>query len=123
MERNDLKWSKLIPLTKEELEKLGKIAGAFRISEKHSDGKFYVIFVGSSSEVKKELLKITSNEYEDASLRSYLSSGKEFAFRYVGGIEDENLRKSIERQMYKQYAPDFNKQEPISPLDVKVNLS
>ncbi len=123
MDRTDLVWSRLIPLTKEELEKLPVVAGAFRISEKSTDGKYYVIFVGSSSDIKGKLLEIISDEYNDLTLKSYLKSGKEFAFRYVGEIDDENLRSAIEKQMYKRYAPGFNKQEPISSLDIRVNLS
>ena len=80
MDRTDLKWSPLTPLTETEIKKLGRTAGAFRISEKSSDGRFYVIFVGSSADIEAELLKIISPSYEQSSFKSYLSSGKEFAF-------------------------------------------
>ena len=125
MESKDLKWSKLIPLNEQEVNKLNeKLAGVFRISEKNKiDGQFYVVFVSSSLNMKADLTKIISHDYSDRPLMSYLRNGNEFAFRYVGGIVEEDLRKAIEKQMYKHYAPMFNKEEPVSPLDVQVNLS
>ena len=108
-----LKWSKLLPLVAEEINKVDGKNGVYRISRKESDDKFYVIFVGSTTDLKFELLE--KNEI-------FLKQGGEFAFRYAE-INDEEEKKSIEKQMYKKYAPEYNSKEPISLIDVKVNLN
>lgn len=114
----NLNWSKLTLLTTEEVNRLNGsiIEGVYRISKKETDGKFYVIFVGSTVDLKKELLSLLSAE------TGFLKQGGEFSFRYAP-INDENKRKAIEKQMYKQYAPPYNAKEPISSLDIKVNLT
>ncbi len=113
----NLVWSKLIPLIGEEINKLNgdTIEGVFRISRKEADGKFYVVFIGSSIDIKKELLSLLAQE------TSFLKQGGDFSFRYAP-IKGELSRKAIEKQMYKQYTPQYSK-EPDSSLDIKVNLN
>ena len=114
-----LQWSKLIPLKKNNIEEYIKedIGGVFRISKKDTDDKFYVVFVGSNSSLKSELIKLVSDKENN-----FLNQNGEFSFRYAP-IKDEETRKAIEKQMYKQYAPEYNPKEPISALEIKVNLS
>ena len=123
MEPSDLKlvWSTLIPYTKEDLEKfkLDGVEGVYRISKKETDGKFYVVLIGSALNLKTELLRIID---ENTPFQMYYTQGGDFSFRFapVGG---EDTRKAVEKQMYKQYAPLFNNAEPNSSLDTKVNLN
>lgn len=119
MDKNDLtlQWSKLInlPINKDEVAKLDIInEGVFRISKKENDGKFYVIYIGSSLNIKEELLKLINE--------NFLGQGGEFAFRYAL-ISGESTRKAIEKQMYKYYAPMYNTTEPESPIVINVNLN
>ena|ERR1700733_10832897 len=108
-----LQWSKLILFSKEEVEKLtDSIEAVFRVSKKEADGKFYVVFVGSTTDLKKELDTLLFKEH--------MKSG-EFSFRYAP-LKDEEMRKSVEKQMYKQYAPKYNIKEPESSLEVRANL-
>lgn len=113
-----LTWSKLILLTEEEVKKLngGTIEGVYRISKKETDGKFYVVFTGSSTDIKNELSSLLSQE------NSFLKQGGEFSFRYAPLLGEGN-RKAVEKKMYKQYTPQYNAEEPVSPLDVDVNLN
>ncbi|MDD5738812.1 MAG: hypothetical protein PHY72_02730 [Candidatus Pacebacteria bacterium] len=112
----NLVWSTLVPLTPEGMDRLnGIVEGVFRISKKESDGKFYVIFIGSATDIKNELSLLLSKE------DSFLKQG-EFSFRYAP-IKGDEKRKAVEKQMYKQYVPQYNPKEPISPLEVKVNLN
>ncbi|MDO8639452.1 MAG: hypothetical protein Q7R53_00865 [bacterium] len=114
----NLVWSTLISLSSEEVDKLngGGIEGVFRISKKESDGKFYVVFIGSASDIKNELSSLLSEE------KGFLKQGGDFAFRYAP-IKSEDKRKAIEKQMFKQYVPRYNSKEPVSPIEVKVNLN
>ena len=113
----NLIWSTLLLLTSEEVNKLngGGIEGVFRISKKEADGKFYVVFIGSASDIKNELNLLLSKE------DGFLKQG-EFSFRYAP-IKGEEKRKAVEKQMYKQYIPQYNPKEPVSTLEVKVNLN
>ncbi|MES2436600.1 MAG: hypothetical protein V4519_01185 [Patescibacteria group bacterium] len=113
-----LQWSKLISLTEDQVDKLPQdIEGAFRISKKEGDDRFYVVFIGSSTDLKKELKKLIAEKKTN-----FLEHNGEFSFRYapVKGVE---IRKAIEKQLYRQYAPEYNSKEPESSLDVKANLN
>jgi len=114
-----LEWSRLLPLTGIEVDKLNYniIEGVYRISKKESDGKFYVIFIGSAIDLKKELLTLISEKETN-----FLKQGGELSFRYAP-VKGEETRKAIEKQMYKQYAPEYNLKEPVGSLDIKVNLN
>ncbi len=121
MDKLDLKWSKLLPLTKEEIDKLdSNIGGVYRFSQKKLDGKYYVFFVGSAGNLKEKLLGHLSNN--NLSVEKYIKQEGDFVFRY-SIIESEDIRKAVEKQMYKHYAPEYNLEEPISPLSLIVNLN
>ena len=111
-----LQWSKLIPFTNDAIKPLlNGIEGVYRISRKEPDDKFYVVFIGSSPDLGDELSKKLSESI-------FIKQDGNFAFRYAS-IKGEEKRKAIEKQMYKQYAPQFNQTEPQSSLDIKVNLN
>jgi hypothetical protein len=116
MEKTTLEWSRLISLRKEEIEKLTILEGVYRLSEKRNDGKFYVVYIGSTMDIKQELLDLLLKKDGN-----FLKQG-EFSFRYAP-VKGESMRKAIEKQMYRQYAPQFNETEPQSVLDIKVNLN
>src|SRR6185503_20475629 len=99
--------------------KLDGVEGVYRVSKKEPDGKFYVVYIGSAPDLKSELLKLIS---ESSPFQTYYSQGGDFSFRYAP-LAGEEMRKAVEKQMYKQYAPRFNSREPISPLEVKANLN
>lgn len=122
MEQLALNWSKLLSLKEDDIKKIENTPAVFRFSKKGSDGKFYVFFVGSTANLKDELSKLISDKNENTSLKVYLAQGGDFSFRYAL-VEDENIRKAVEKQMYKHYAPELNTKEPSSPIEVKVNLS
>lgn len=133
MEKTDLilTWSKLLPLKEEEIEKLGNIGAVFRISKKQPDEKYYVCFVGSTSDLKNELSYIVGlssdgrTNYDKgnyAILKMFITQSGDFSFRYAP-VEDGLMQKAIEKQMYKHYAPEYNLKEPVSNLDVKLNLN
>lgn len=115
-----LKWSRLLPLTNDEISKIdnGVIESVYRVSKKESDGRFYVIFIGSTPDLKKELLELTSKKDIN-----FLKQGGEFSFRYAPVNKGEETRKAIEKQMYKKYAPENNLKKPTSSLEIKVNLN
>ena len=121
MEKTDLilKWSNLRLLTESNIKNfsIDKVEGVYRISKKEDDGKFYVIFIGSTLSLGEELLRLLSD-----SDNNFLKEGGEFAFKYAP-VKREDERKAIEKQMYKQYVPQFNTGEPQSTLDIKVNLN
>ena len=123
MEFLDLKleWSTLIPLVKKGIEelKLDGVGGVYRISKKESDGKFYVVLVGSAKELRAELLKLIS---ENTAFKAFYDIGGDFSFRFAP-LQNEEEQKAVEKQLYKQYAPRFNTEEPSSLIDVKVNLN
>lgn len=122
MPRVDLSWSKLLPLTKTELTKLGNIAGVYRLSKKADDGNYYVFFVGSTENIKDKLNLHMSEEETNTKLRDFLASGGDFSFRYAI-VTDKGQQEAIERQMYKHYLPEFNPSEPNSSLDIEANLN
>ncbi len=96
---------------------LSGVEGVFRISRKELDGKFYVVFIGSSQDLRQELSTLISQKDTN-----FLKPGGDFSFRYAP-LKGDEARKAIEKQMYKQYAPMFNHKEPQSALDIKANLN
>ena len=117
----EINWSKLIPLNKENIEKLPNTGGVYRFSKKEKDGHYYVFFVGSSEDLKERLLSCISDKETNTGLRGYLSLGGDFSFRYAL-VNDKKQQEAIERQMYKHYAPEYNLVEPQCSLDVEANL-
>ncbi len=122
MSNIQLTWSKLIPLTSEQIEKLGDIGGVYRISKKADDGKYYVFFVGSSDALKEKLLIHLSNKETNSGLKEYLQRGGDFKFRYAV-IKEKSIQEAVEKQMYKRYLPEYNPEEPKSDLTIEVNLN
>ncbi len=118
-----LEWSKLLQLTASEVAKIEEKAGVFRISKKNSDGKYYIVFVGSGDNLKSELQGIESGQKGNELLTLILAQEGPFAFKYAV-VEEAKIRKAIEKQMYNHYAPIANQgSEPESNLDIKANLS
>lgn len=122
MAKIEINWSKLIPLTKEEIAKLGDVGGVYRISKKADDEKYYVFFVGSFENIKKKLLLHMSEAETNVRLQKFLSQGGDFVFRYAV-VQEKSIREAIEKQMYKQYIPEYNPEEPKSSLDIEANLN
>ena len=122
MSNIQLTWSKLIPLTGEQIEKLGDVSGVYRISKKSDDGKYYVFFVGGGENIKEKLLSHLSEKETNIRLKSFLKLGGEFVFRYTV-IAEKNIREAIEKQMYRTYQPEYNQEEPKSSLEVEANLN
>ncbi len=118
-----LKWSELLQLTQGEISKLDEKPGVFRISKKNTDGKFYIVFVGSGDNLKSSLQEIQSGKIGNELLTLILAQEGQFAFKYAE-VEDVNIRKAVEKQMYNHYAPIGNQGvEPESILDIRANLS
>lgn len=113
----NIEWSKLLPFKKDAIEKLGlkEVEGVYRISKKKADEKFYVVFIGSAVKLEVDLLELILE-------KDFIKQGGDFSFRYAP-VKGEDVRRAIERQMYRQYAPEYNSKEPESTLDVKVNLN
>jgi len=119
-----LTWSKLLPFGDEYLKNVESSGGVFRISRKDSDGKFYVVYIGGASDMKKTLEDILSGTNTDLPIKPEIDKGEHFAFKYAN-IVDVDTRKAIEKQLYKQYVPKYNIPlgEPTSSLDIKANLN
>ncbi len=112
-----LQWSRLIPFSDGDIKNASvqNVEGVFRISKKEADGKFYVVFVGNAINLQEKLLEILSTA-------EFLKQSAVFSFRYAP-VKGEEVRKAIEKQMYRQYAPKYNPIEPNSPLEIKVNTN
>lgn len=122
MSKIQLTWSKLIPLKNEEIEKLGDIGGVYRISKRADDGSYYVFFVGSADNIKERLLTHLSDGETNSRLKNYLQQTGDFVFRYAV-IEERSIQEAVEKQMYKHYLPEYNLEEPKSPLALEANLN
>jgi hypothetical protein len=114
-----LEWSKLLFLTTNEVENsnIKDVEGVYRISKKETDGKFYVVYVGSTMDLETELKKIISGD--DV---AFTKQGGEFSFRYAP-LKGDDVRKGVEKLMYKYYAPVNNVEEPVSTLIINTNLN
>ena len=119
-----LNWSKLTQLNESEISKLPEKGGVFRLSERNSEGKFIVFFVGKAINLRTELLKIFQSEANDEMLNKYLKvkTGTEIAFKYAPN-DNEETRRSVERQMYQHYLPIMNTQEPEASMEIEANLN
>ena len=122
MARIEINWSKLIPLKEEDIKKIGAVSGVYRLSKKADDGKFYVFFVGSAESIGDALLDHISATESNTRLKQYLSNGGEFVFRYAV-VQEKSVQGAIEKQMYRQYIPEYNPKEPESSLDIEANLN
>jgi len=120
MPKIEIKWSKLLPLKKDEIDKLETFGGVYRLSKKKEDQKYYVFYVGSAEHLKARLLSHINDE-KNARLKQYLIQG-DFSFRYAP-VPDKSIRESIEKQLYKHYLPELNSEEPKSSLDIEANLN
>lgn len=120
----ELKWSKLLGLKEEMLKDIPISGGVFRISRKELDGKYYVIYVSSTSNIKETLLELILRDKDGVPIKSEIDSGKDIKFRFAL-LEEEEIRKAVEKQMFKNYFPKYNLTtgEPVSPLEVKANLN
>lgn len=122
MSKIQITWSKLIPFKKENIEKLNDVGGVYRISKKAEDGKYYVFYVGSADNLKEALLNHLSENETNTRLKDLLRLGDDFTFKYAV-IPEKSIQKAIEKQMYKTYMPEYNLEEPKSPLEIEGNLS
>ncbi|MFH1990559.1 MAG: hypothetical protein ABIJ19_01765 [Patescibacteria group bacterium] len=122
MSKIQINWSKLIPLKKEEIEKIVASGGVYRISKKADDGKYYVFFIGHDENIKEKLLLHLSEEETNLRLKAFLKLGGDFKFRYAI-VKEKNTQEAIEKQMYKIYLPEYNLEEPKSLLDIEANLN
>ena len=120
METWTLSWSKLLPLNKENIEKLDKnIAGVYRIS-REEESKTIVFFISETKDLKNDLLNILntgSNECVDATVKSYSCY-----FRY-SIIEEINVIEATLRKMYKVYQPQCNQNDIQAGENIEVNLN
>jgi len=122
MAKIEINWSKLIPLQEEDIEKLGNVGGVYRISKKADDGKYYVFFIGSAENIKEKLSVHMSTAEPNDRLQKFLSQGGDFVFRYAV-VQEKSIQEAIEKQMYKQYIPEYNPEEPKTSLDIEANLN
>lgn len=122
MENWTLTWTKLTGLKETFVKALAdNLPGVYRLSYEAEDGNYYVFYIGKAEDIKKRLLEHLSSGEKNVCIRNYLST-KNCFFRYAK-ITKSYIRDAAERQMYKQYEPSCNENEPEGRDDVKVNLT
>jgi hypothetical protein len=100
------------------------IPGVYRLSYKHSDGNYYVFYVGQSGNsqgIKERLLQHFAKNEPNVCISNYLEKG-ECYFRYAQ-ITNEEVRNATERQAFNFYQPTCNEKQPTGRVDIEVNLS
>ncbi len=119
MPKIEIVWSKLLPLKNDEINKLEKFSGVYRLSKKKDDSKYYVFFVGSAEDIKEKLLSHISTDTDR--VKAHIAQ-EDCSFRYAR-VTDKGIREAIERQLYRHYLPELNPEEPKSSLDIEANLN
>lgn len=121
MENWTLTWTKLIPLDKPNIDKINtEVSGVYRLSYKADDGNYYVFYVRKADDIKQRLSEHLSPSETNICIKNYIAKFSCY-FRYAI-VENEKVRTAAEKQMFKQYEPSCNENEPEGPDDIKVNL-
>lgn len=122
MENWILTWTKLQPLNASSVNAIeNNLAGVYRLSYLNTpDNKYYVFYVGQSTDIKKRLLEHLSGETNEK-IKVYLNTYKCY-FR-LAQISADYIRNAAESQMYKHYEPPCNDVAPVGRDDVRVNLT
>lgn len=119
MEKIDLIWSQLAPLTKESIEaSKSALAGVFRLSYLHDDKKIYVFYVNQSENIYNTLLEILKEPNNDC-VKFHVTT-KQSYFKFAA-VEQKNIRELVFHQIYKFYQPSCN--EPISVSEDKIQVN
>lgn len=122
MENWTLTWTKLTVANETAAKAVGdNLAGVYRLSYLADNGSYYIFYVGQSEDIRKRLLEHLLSNEKNACVKNYLATKKCF-FRYAK-VTKNYIRDAVEKQMYKQYEPSCNEQEPEGRDDVRVNLS
>jgi excinuclease UvrABC nuclease subunit len=109
-----LTWSKLIPLTYDEIQRVSDLGGVYRLSYLSADKSYYVFYVGKAESLKKRILNHIGNLEENTCIRSYIKKYPcYFRFAVIAG---EHERSGAERQLFLKFSPKCNLQEPDGPL-------
>jgi hypothetical protein len=115
-------WSNLKELNEDNINSnTHNRAGVYRLSyREEADDNYYVFFVGSTSDLKGELLKhCKKSDNECVAIKVQINK---CAYRCAES-DDEKVRNSATKQAYRHYQPPCNMTEPIGDDDVIVNLS
>ena len=121
MENKNITWSNLAFLTQDIIDKIdSNTPGAYRLSYKDVDEKFYVFFVGQSDDIKQSLSTHLSGDEENICVKNFVAT-KKCAFKY-SKIEDSDIRQATLREAYKLYQPTCNSGMPDGRDDIIVNL-
>ena len=107
-----LNWSKLILLNEKNVSSvLGEgDSGIFRISTKGEDGKYSVVFVGESGDMKKRLMQVLSKGEPNQSLKLTVQKMPVY-FKY-SIVQYEDERKNAVHTMFHHFNPECNDIEP-----------
>lgn len=117
-----IEWSSLIELTKETLAELPEQPGIYRLSYKSDEDKYYVFYVGTTTNLKTSIINHTEEKEDNVCIKARLSRGR-CAVKY-SVVENESVRASGLWQAYKFYQPSCNQTAVQHPGgDIVINLN
>jgi len=120
MENWTLVWTKLTEFNETNIKSIPEEPGVYRFSYKKDD-KYYVFYVGQSDNIRKKFLEHMSPIESNEEIKSYIAEKKCY-FKYAK-VTEEDIRKAVERQLYKHFDPKGNKIMPDGRDDVTVNIN
>lgn len=121
MENWTLTWTRLVHLDQKSVNAVtDSLSGVYRLSYKSNDGNYYVFYVGKAENIKQRISEHLSSSEINGCI-TYRVKKFDCYFRYAI-VVNEKVRAAAERQMFKQYEPSCNENEPEGPDDIKVNL-
>ena len=119
MEKIDLKWSLLLPLTENFINTVtDSIAGVYRLSARHSDSSIYVFYVGNDTDIKSVLLKHLNKTDGNQCIVNQITLNMCF-FKYAK-VENSVVRDLAFKQLCKVYHPTCNSIQQFVTEDVAI---
>lgn len=124
VEEKTLVWSLAVPLTHEEVQKIPRSPGVYRLSYRSlADSQLYVFYVGKARDLHDRILSHMGDSGDNTCIKNYLIKYPCFVrFAVVEG--DDLVRAAIEYDLYHHFKkPRCNLQAPeASTISVKANI-
>ena len=119
MEKIDLKWSPLVPLSETFINVVSaSTAGVYRLSARHSDSSIYVFYVGNDTDIKSTLLKHLNKTDGNQCIANQITLNTCF-FKYAT-VENSIERDLAFKQLCKVYHPMCNNIQQFVTEDVAI---
>ena len=115
-----LDWSKLIPLTYKEIQKITASSGVYRLSYTPDNGdNYYVFYVGKADNLKDRLLQHIGNLEDNTCIKDYI---RKYSCSFkIAEISDAKIMANIERQLFSKFTPRCNFKEPEGEI-IEINF-